>query len=91
MVIRLNVLITVSGTARTFSVWSDKRSELPWIDIYEGHGTSLSSAIDDFYENLPNEIIVDDEVSLTPSDVSYVIKRPFKITYGREPRIFRLS
>lgn len=91
MVIRLNVLITVSGTARTFSVWSDKRSELPWIDIYEGHGTSLAAAVDDFYESLPDELIIDDDTFITPSAINYALKRPFKISEGETVRIFRLN
>lgn len=91
MVLKFNVLVTVSETARIFSVWTDKLNELPWIDIYDGHGPSLSSAIDDFYESLPKEIIVDDEVILSPSEISYAIKRPFKVSYGNTPRIFKLT
>ena len=91
MVLKLNVLVTVSETTRLFSVWTDKQNELPLIEIYEGHGVSLSSAIDDFYDSLPEEIIVDDEVILSSSEISYVIKRPFKVSHGNVPRIFKLT
>ena len=91
MILKLNVLITISEAARTFSVWADKQDEFPWIDIHEGHGDSLSSAVDDFYEVLPPRMVIDDDTCITPMDMNYAIKRPFKVAHGSSVRIFKVN
>lgn len=91
MILKLNVLITISEAARTFSVWADKLDEFPWIDIYEGHGDSLSAAVDDLYDVLPSKMVIDDETCITPLDMNYTIKRPFKISHSNSVRIFKVN
>lgn len=91
MTIRLNVLITLSETGKTFSVWSENRPDCPEIEIYEGHGFNLSSAIDNFYANLPNILVIDDDTSITPSMINYTITRPFKVSHLDPGQLFKMN
>lgn len=91
MTLKLNVLITISDNYKTFSVWSDSLKELPWINLYEGHGTNLSEAIDDFYMSLPASIHVEDDINIQSSEILYSLKRPYKISYSDSIRIFKVN
>lgn len=91
MTIKLNVLITNTDKGKIFSVWSDSINELPWISLYEGHGNNLSEAVDDYYFNLPDNIVIDDETLIHPTDIKYLFKRPFKINTSNHTRIFKLN
>ena len=91
MTLKLNVLITISDNGKSFSVWSDALKELPWINLYEGHGSNLSEAIDDFYMSLPDEIIVDDDINIQSAEILYSLKRPYKISYSKSIRIFKIN
>lgn len=91
MTLKLNVLITISDNGKSFSVWSDALKELPWINLYEGHGSNLSEAIDDFYMSLPDKIIVDDDINILSAEILYSLKRPYKISYSKSIRIFKIN
>ena len=80
MTIRLNVLITLSNAGKTFSVWAEDTPHCPELELYEGHGQSLSSAVEDFFENLPKTFFIDDETAFASSKISYCIKRPISVT-----------
>ena len=79
MVLKLNVLVTISKESRIFSVWADNEVATPNIDIYEGHGFRLFDAIEDLYDNLPEIIFIDDEIQVNKKAVFYSLKRPFTI------------
>lgn len=91
MTLKLNVLITVTDEGRIFSVWSDNLKELPWISQFEGHGENISSAVDDYFLHLPDNIVVDDEIIIRSCDIKYSLKRPFKVTRNQGIRIFKVS
>jgi hypothetical protein len=91
MTLKLNVLITISAEGKSFSVWSDALKELPWINMYEGHGSNLSEAIDDFYMSLPDKIIIDDDINIQSAEIYYLLKRPYKISYSESIRIFKVN
>lgn len=91
MTLKLNVLITITDSGRVFSVWSDCIKEVPWINLYEGHGDSLSDALEDYFLNLPANFIIDDERMLHPCDINYALKRPFKTIKSNSVRLFKLN
>lgn len=59
--------------------------------MYEGHGSNLSEAIDDFYMSLPDKIIVDDDINILSAEILYSLKRPYKISYSKSIRIFKIN
>lgn len=91
MTLKLNVLITITDCGKTFSVWSDSIKEIPWINLYEGHGESLCDAIDDYYLRIPEKLIIDDERTLCSIDIKYALKRPFKVIRSEHVRLFKLN
>ena len=91
MTLKLNVLITITDKGKIFSVWSDATNEVPWINLYEGHGNNLSEAVDDYYLNLPDSLIIDDDTLIHPTDLKYLLKRPFKVSTSNRTRIFKLN
>lgn len=83
MTIKLNVLITLSKGGKTFSVWAEEAPDCPELELYEGHGHSLSGAVEDFFGNLPKTFFIDDETAFVSSKISYCIKRPVSVTAPR--------
>lgn len=81
MTITLNVLITLTGKEKIFSVWSEP---IPGI-------TGLDLAVDDWYDKLPSYFFIDDENTIYKERLKYMVKRPFMVEKGEYPRILKLN
>ena len=87
MTITLNVLITLTGGERIFSVWSEPIQGITGIEMTVGGGFTITDAVDDWYDKLPSYFFVDDETSVYKERLKYKIKRPFLVEKGECPRI----
>ena len=91
MTIRLNVLITLTGGEKIFSVWSEPVPGITGIEMSVGAGFTITDAVDDWYDKLPSYFFVDDENSVYKERLKYRKKRPFMVEKGEYPRIFRVN
>ena len=87
MTITLNVLITLTGEEKIFSVWSEPIQGITGIEMTVGGGFTITDAVDDWYDKLPSYFFVDDETSVYKERLKYKIKRPFLVEKGECPRI----
>ena len=87
MTITLNVLITLTGEEKIFSVWSEPIQGITGIEMTVGGGFTVTDAVDDWYDKLPSYFFVDDETSVYKERLKYKIKRPFLVEKGECPRI----
>ena len=79
MTITLNVLITLAGPEKVFSIWSDPIADIPGIEFAVGGGFTITDAVDDWYDKLPDYFFIDDETSIYKERLQYKIKRPFMV------------
>ena len=91
MTITLNVLITLTGGEKIFSVWSEPIQGITGIEMAVGGGFTITDAVDDWYDKLPSYFFVDDETSVYKERFKYKIKRPFMVEKGEYPRILRVN
>ena len=82
MTITLNVLITLTGGEKIFSVWSEPVPGITGIEMTAGAGLTITDAVDDRYDKLPSYFFVDDENSVYKERLKYMIKRPFMVEKG---------
>ena len=64
MTITLNVLITLTGGEKIFSVWSEPIQGITGIEMTVGGGFTITDAVDDWYDKRPSYFFVDDETSV---------------------------
>ena len=91
MTITLNVLITLTGGEKVFSVWSVPIPGITGIEMAVGAGFTITDAVDDWYDKLPSYFFVDDENTVYKERLKYKIKRPFMVEKGTCPRILRVN
>jgi hypothetical protein len=91
MTITLNVLITLTGEDKLFSVWSEPISEIIGIEMAVGVGFTITDAVDDWYDKLPSYFFIDDENTVYKERLKYKVKRPFMVEKGASPRILRVN
>ena len=89
MTIELRVMITVSSTGATFTVYTEDCLEFPEIFENDGSGSSISEAIDNFYFNLP-EYIGDEDFSIRTRDIDYELRHPYEVVHSEQVRILRI-
>ena len=91
MTITLNVLITLAGPQKIFSIWSEPIANLPGIELAVGGGFTISDAVDDWYDKLPDYFFIDDETSFYKERLQYRIKRPFMVQRGEYPKTMKAN
>ena len=91
MTITLNVLITLTGGEKIFSVWSEAIAGITGIEMAVGAGFSITDAVDDWYDKLPSYFFIDDENAVYKEHLKYTDKRPFMVEKGEYPRILRVN
>ena len=91
MTITLNVLITLTGGEKVFSVWSEPIPAITGLDLAVGAGFTITDAVDDWYDKLPPYFFIDDENTLYKERLKYKVKRPFVVEKGEYPRILKLN
>ena len=91
MTITLNVLITLTGGEKIFSVWSEPIQGITGIEMTVGGGFTVTDAVDDWYGKLPSYFFIDDETTIYKDRLKYRIKRPFMVEKGECPRILRVN
>ena len=91
MTITLNVLITLTGREKVFSVWSEPIPAITGLDLAVGAGFTITDAVDDGYDKLPLYFFIDDENTLYKERLKYKVKRPFMVEKGEYPRILKLN
>lgn len=57
--------------------------------FFERYGTVTVNL--DISHILPPKMVIDDETCITPLDMNYTIKRPFKISHSNSVRIFKVN
>ena len=91
MTITLNVLITLTGREKIFSVWSEPIPGITGVDLAVGAGFTITDAVDDWYDKLPSYFFIDDENTIYKERLKYKVKRPFMVEKGEYPRILKLN
>ena len=77
MTITLNVLITLTGGEKVFSVWSEPIPAITGLDLAVSAGLTITDAVDDWYDRLPPYFFIEDENTLYKERLKYKVKRPF--------------
>ena len=91
MTVTLNVLITLTSSGKIFTVWSEPIAGITGIDMTTGAGFTITDAVDDWYDKLPQYFFIDDENSVYKERLKYKIKRPLMVEKGEYPRVFKVS
>ena len=91
MTITLNVLITLTGKEKIFSVWSEPIPGISGLDLAVGAGFTITDAVDDWYDKLPSYFFIDDENTIYKERLKYKVKRPFMVEKEEYPRILKLN
>ena len=76
MTITLNVLITLTGGEKVFSVWSGPIPAITGLDLAVSAGLTITDAVDDWYDRLPPYFFIDDENTLYKECLKYKVKSP---------------
>ena len=88
MTISLRVKISVSDLGKSVMVWSESRKDLPGIEEYTGIGTDIRSAVDDYFESLPETIFIEDEIVLKTKNFSYDLVKPYEVEHCNQVVVF---
>lgn len=87
----INVRINFTGEGKMFTVWPRPHHFLPGIEFYTGFGYSLSEAMMELRESLPESFMIDDEFSICSEKLEYAVIRPLEIVNSASIRIFVLT